>query len=131
MAHPNTSLFRSIIISYCSIRVSILFRLQYCPYGSVTDLAKATKSKGGRLSEDVIAYIMREVLAGLIYLHSSGVLHRDIKGQNVLFTGTARVKLIDFGNCSEIGFTRHFLLQIYCGGLCGIGSMGRSKVWPL
>lgn len=88
--------------------------LQYCPYGSVTDLAKATKSKGGRLSEDVIAYIMREVLAGLIYLHSSGVLHRDIKGQNVLFTGTARVKLIDFGNCSEIGtFCCKFLVVAF------------------
>lgn len=71
--------------------------LQYCPAGSVTDLAKVMKGRGERLSEDLIAYILREVIAGLCYLHASCVLHRDIKGQNVLLTKTARVKLIDFG----------------------------------
>ncbi len=77
------------------------FPIQYCPSGSVTDLAKAMKGKGEKLSEDLVAYILREVIAGLCYLHSCGILHRDVKGQNVLLTKTARVKLIDFGTFDD------------------------------
>ena len=63
----------------------------------MTDLAKNLIEKGESLSEDLIAYILREVLAGLAYLHGSNLLHRDIKGQNVLITQDGRIRLIDFG----------------------------------
>ncbi len=69
----------------------------------MTDLVKEMKEKGLRLSEDAISYILREVLAGLSYMHSASLLHRDVKGQNVLLTGEARVKLIDFGECMMPG----------------------------
>lgn len=55
------------------------------------------KEQGESLGEDLISYILREVLAGVCYLHSSCIIHRDIKGQNVLLTSNAQVKLIDFG----------------------------------
>lgn len=65
--------------------------MEYCGAGSVTDLVKSTK--GQSLKEEWIAYISREILRGLSYLHSNKVIHRDIKGQNVLLTDNAEVKL--------------------------------------
>uniref|UniRef100_A0A7N6BRU2 non-specific serine/threonine protein kinase n=1 Tax=Anabas testudineus TaxID=64144 RepID=A0A7N6BRU2_ANATE len=65
--------------------------MEYCGAGSVTDLVK--KTKGNCLKEDWIAYICREVLRGLSHLHAHHVIHRDIKGQNVLLTENAEVKL--------------------------------------
>ena len=50
-------------------------------------------TKGQSLKEEWIAYISREILRGLSHLHNSKVIHRDIKGQNVLLTDNAEVKL--------------------------------------
>lgn len=65
--------------------------MEYCGAGSVTDLVKSTDKQS--LKEEWIAYICREILRGLSYLHSNKVIHRDIKGQNVLLTDNAEVKL--------------------------------------
>lgn len=89
--------------------------MEFCGAGSVTDLVKNTK--GSSLKEDWIAYICREILRvrnhihsiieksagviltaivcmqGLSHLHAHKVIHRDIKGQNVLLTENAEVKL--------------------------------------
>ncbi|XP_049340081.1 mitogen-activated protein kinase kinase kinase kinase 4 isoform X3 [Astyanax mexicanus] len=77
--------------------------MEYCGAGSVTDLVK--KSKGNCLKEDWISYICREVLRGLSHLHSHHVIHRDIKGQNVLLTENAEVKLVDFGVSAQLDRT--------------------------
>ncbi|XP_055015439.1 mitogen-activated protein kinase kinase kinase kinase 4 isoform X2 [Boleophthalmus pectinirostris] len=77
--------------------------MEYCGAGSVTDLVK--KTKGNCLKEDWISYICREVLRGLSHLHSHHVIHRDIKGQNVLLTENAEVKLVDFGVSAQLDRT--------------------------
>ncbi|XP_064389484.1 myosin-IIIb-like isoform X3 [Halichondria panicea] len=96
--HPNIINFYGAFVKKDSIADDQLWIvMEHCSAGSVTDLVKEMKEKGERLSEDTISYILREVLAGLSYMHSACILHRDVKGQNVLLTSDARVKLIDFG----------------------------------
>ncbi|XP_077117733.1 misshapen-like kinase 1 isoform X4 [Ranitomeya variabilis] len=77
--------------------------MEFCGAGSVTDLVKNTK--GNALKEDCIAYICREILRGLSHLHAHKVIHRDIKGQNVLLTENAEVKLVDFGVSAQLDRT--------------------------
>uniref|UniRef100_A0A670ZGY1 non-specific serine/threonine protein kinase n=1 Tax=Pseudonaja textilis TaxID=8673 RepID=A0A670ZGY1_PSETE len=77
--------------------------MEFCGAGSVTDLVKNTK--GNALKEDCIAYVCREILRGLAHLHAHKVIHRDIKGQNVLLTENAEVKLVDFGVSAQLDRT--------------------------
>lgn len=51
----------------------------------------------GKFPENLVALYMSQVLHGLLYLHEQGVIHRDIKGANILTTKEGLVKLADFG----------------------------------
>ncbi|XP_075469949.1 mitogen-activated protein kinase kinase kinase kinase 5 isoform X3 [Ascaphus truei] len=75
--------------------------MEYCGGGSLQDIYHVT----GPLSECQIAYVCRETLEGLAYLHSKGKMHRDIKGANILFTDHGDVKLADFGVAAKITAT--------------------------
>ncbi|XP_051538051.1 traf2 and NCK-interacting protein kinase-like isoform X2 [Myxocyprinus asiaticus] len=77
--------------------------MEFCGAGSVTDLIKNTK--GNSIKEEWTAYICREILRGLTHLHQHKVIHRDIKGQNVLLTENAEVKLVDFGVSAQLDRT--------------------------
>ncbi|XP_068438108.1 TRAF2 and NCK interacting kinase b isoform X6 [Clinocottus analis] len=77
--------------------------MEFCGAGSITDLIKNTK--GNTLKEEWIAYVCREILRGLTHLHQHKVIHRDIKGQNVLLTENAEVKLVDFGVSAQLDRT--------------------------
>lgn len=67
--------------------------LEHMPGGSVAELVQ----RFGSLDESVIRKYTREALAGLIYLHERGIIHRDIKGQNILVDNRGVCKLADFG----------------------------------
>ena len=60
--------------------------------GSLAILAKKS-----HLSEDTVKIYVKQVLQGLIFLHREGVIHRDIKGANILIDKYGKVKLADFG----------------------------------
>ncbi|KXJ16260.1 misshapen-like kinase 1 [Exaiptasia diaphana] len=77
--------------------------MEFCGAGSVTDLVKTARHK--TLKEEWISYICREVLNGVSHLHLNHVIHRDIKGQNVLLTDSAEVKLVDFGVSAQLDRT--------------------------
>ncbi|KAL8219872.1 UNVERIFIED_CONTAM: hypothetical protein K2H54_035286 [Gekko kuhli] len=75
--------------------------MEFCGGGSLQDIYQVT----GPLSELQIAYVCREMLQGLSYLHKQGKIHRDIKGANVLLNDRGEVKLADFGISAQISAT--------------------------
>ncbi|XP_076644054.1 MAP4K3-like protein hppy isoform X15 [Halictus rubicundus] len=95
--HPN------IIAYYGSYlrRDKLWICMEYCGGGSLQDIYHIT----GPLSEIQIAYMCRETLLGLAYLHSMGKMHRDIKSANILLTEAGDVKLADFGVSAQITAT--------------------------
>ncbi|XP_026743472.1 mitogen-activated protein kinase kinase kinase kinase 5 isoform X1 [Trichoplusia ni] len=95
--HPN------IVAYYGSYlrRDKLWISMEYCGGGSLQDIYHET----GPLSELQIAYMCRETLTGLSYLHSMGKMHRDIKGANILLTECGDVKLADFGVSAQITAT--------------------------
>ncbi|XP_067007680.1 mitogen-activated protein kinase kinase kinase kinase 5 [Anabrus simplex] len=95
--HPN------IIAYYGSYlrRDKLWICMEYCGGGSLQDIYHIT----GPLTELQIAYMCRETLQGLAYLHSMGKMHRDIKGANILLTENGDVKLADFGVSAQITAT--------------------------
>ncbi|KAF2732413.1 hypothetical protein EJ04DRAFT_336669 [Polyplosphaeria fusca] len=72
---------------------SLYIILEYCENGSLHSICK----NFGKFPENLVALYMSQVLHGLVYLHEQGVIHRDIKGANILTTKEGLVKLADFG----------------------------------
>uniref|UniRef100_H2Y4H2 non-specific serine/threonine protein kinase n=1 Tax=Ciona savignyi TaxID=51511 RepID=H2Y4H2_CIOSA len=71
--------------------------MEYMEGGALTDLVTRH-----RLNEPQIATVCVSVLNALAYLHSQGVIHRDIKSDSILLTKDLTVKLSDFGFCAQI-----------------------------
>ena len=72
--------------------------MEYIDGGSLDTLIKSL----GCFPESVVAIYVRQMLAGLEYLHGQGVIHRDIKGGNILTTRDGVVKLADFGVATKL-----------------------------
>ncbi|SCU94767.1 LADA_0G11056g1_1 [Lachancea dasiensis] len=74
--------------------------MEYMEGGSLTDVVTHCI-----LTETQIGAVSRETLKGLQFLHSKGVIHRDIKSDNILLSMTGEIKLTDFGFCAQINET--------------------------
>lgn len=75
--------------------------MEFCGGGSLQDIYNVS----GPLAERQIAFVCRETLRGLSYLHRLGKMHRDIKGANILLTDDGAVKLADFGVSAQVTAT--------------------------
>ncbi|XP_004605551.2 myosin-IIIa [Sorex araneus] len=106
--HPNVVKFYGMYFKKDKLNGDKLWLvLELCSGGSVTDLVKGFLKKGKRMSEPIIAYILREALQGLQHLHSNKTIHRDVKGNNILLTTEGGVKLVDFGVSAQLTSTWH------------------------
>lgn len=96
--HPNIVKYKGFVRDKESLHII----LEYCENGSLQSILK----KFGKFPESLVAVYMAQVLEGLIYLHEQGVIHRDIKGANILTNKDGSVKLADFGVSSRTAGTK-------------------------
>ncbi|GMG39302.1 unnamed protein product [Ambrosiozyma monospora] len=71
--------------------------MEYMEGGSLTDIVTHSV-----MSERQMGCVCRETLQGLKFLHSKGIIHRDIKSDNILLSLEGEIKLTDFGFCAQI-----------------------------
>jgi mitogen-activated protein kinase kinase kinase len=72
--------------------------LEYVPGGSVA----AMLNNYGPLKEPLVRNFVRQILQGLAYLHGKNIIHRDIKGANVLVDNKGGIKISDFGISKKV-----------------------------
>ena len=99
--HPN-------IVKYLGTEVRLVDRtlfifLEWVPGGSLKSLLVKF---GGKFDDSVTRNYTFQILQGLDFLHSNNVVHRDIKGGNVLVDGRGVVKLADFGASKSLSTSR-------------------------
>lgn len=84
LTDPNIVQYRG----YARTTTSLYIVLEYCENGSLSAIIK----KFGRIPESLVGLYTLQVLQGLQYLHDQGVIHRDIKGSNILATKEGSIK---------------------------------------
>lgn len=91
--HPNIVNF---IDSYL-VKGDLWVIMEYMEGGSLTEIVTHSV-----MTEGQIGAVCRETLKGLKFLHSKGVIHRDIKSDNILLSIDGNIKMTDFGFCAQI-----------------------------
>ncbi|KAF9221524.1 hypothetical protein BS17DRAFT_809903 [Gyrodon lividus] len=91
--HPNIVKYKGFV----KTREYLYIILEFCENGSLHNICK----RFGKFPESLVAVYICQILEGLVYLHDQGVIHRDIKGANILTNKDGCVKVADFGVASS------------------------------
>ncbi|XP_022772372.1 probable serine/threonine-protein kinase At1g54610 [Durio zibethinus] len=89
--HPNIVKLEGLATSRMQYSLYLVFDFMH------SDLARIITRPEGRLTEPQIKYYMHQLLSGLQHCHERGILHRDIKGSNLLIDKNGILKIADFG----------------------------------
>nr|KAG5713513.1 hypothetical protein BaRGS_025061 [Batillaria attramentaria] len=96
--HPNMPRFYGMFLKQNnSFDDQIWLVMEICAGGSVTSLSRSLLKQDKHLDELLIAHILKETVHVLHHLHEHNVMHRDVKGHNILITHSGIIKMVDFG----------------------------------
>lgn len=82
------------LYSYFEDSTNVYLVMELCQQG---ELYKYIQKRGQPLSENEARGVLKSIVRGLEYLHSHGIIHRDLKLSNLLLTDKMDVKIADFG----------------------------------
>uniref|UniRef100_V5F106 Protein kinase n=1 Tax=Kalmanozyma brasiliensis (strain GHG001) TaxID=1365824 RepID=V5F106_KALBG len=95
--------------------------LEYVPGGSIVALLR----NYGAFEEPLVRNFVRQILKGLSFLHNRGIMHRDIKGANILVDNKGGIKISDFGISKKV--ESDLVLSTNKGGSAGGGAGGPAN----
>ncbi|XP_010546855.1 PREDICTED: mitogen-activated protein kinase kinase kinase 3 isoform X2 [Tarenaya hassleriana] len=94
LSHPNIVRYLGTVRENDSLNIL----MEFVPGGSISSLLE----KFGSFPEPVIRMYTKQLLLGLKYLHNNGIMHRDIKGANILVDNKGCIRLADFGASKKV-----------------------------
>lgn len=126
------------IVSYLGTSLqygTVYIFMDFISGGSLQSILK----RFGPLDERTVSHYTRQTCRGLLYIHSNAIIHRDIKGANIMVTSRGVVKLIDFGcakkYCQEMSNNMHSVrgtpYWMAPEVICGHGYGRKSDIWSL
>lgn len=76
--------------------------MEYCPYGSLYETLRSFRERHCVTKPTEVLSWAKQISNGVNYLHSNGIIHRDLKSPNILFGDGHVLKISDFGTSKQI-----------------------------